>query len=155
MTSKLFTVSGITTHSRENVTVTKVRFGTDLVRLSKMLSSDRKIGVSYKFGGRDDGYLDSKRVDLVELPQAMTKLDAVKFLQSHPQFQSAEDQATIAEALGAKAPKAPKAPRTPKTPKVKAVKKEVSLDSIKSRAKKQVTAEQVVAAALAVEPTAE
>ncbi len=152
MTSKLFTVAGITTHSRENVTVTKVRFGTDLVRLSKMLSSDRKIGVSYKFGGRDDGYLDSKRVDLVELPQAMTKLDAVKFLQSHPQFQSAEDQATIAEALGAKTPKTP---RTPKAPKVKATKAKPSIDSIKSRAKKSVTAEQVVAAALAAEATAE
>ena len=152
MTSKTFTVVGITTHSRENVTVTKVRFGTDLVRLSKMLSSDRKIGVSYKFGGRDDGYLDSKRVDLVELPQAMTKLDAVKFLQSHPQFQSAEDQATIAEALGAKTPKTP---RTPKAPKVKATKAKPSIDSIKSRGKKSVTAEQVVAAALAAEATAE
>ncbi len=152
MTSKTFTVCGITTHSRENVTVTKVRFGTDLVRLSKMLSSDRKIGVSYNFGGRDDGYLDSKRVDLVELPQAMTKLDAVKFLQSHPQFQSAEDQATIAEALGAKTPKTP---RTPKAPKVKATKAKPSIDSIKSRGKKSVTAEQVVAAALAAEATAE
>ena len=82
----------------------------------------------------------------------MTKLDAVKFLQSHPQFQSAEDQATIAEALGAKTPKTP---RTPKAPKVKATKAKPSIDSIKSRAKKSVTAEQVVAAALAAEATAE
>ncbi len=144
MTSKTYTIAGITTHSRENVTVTKVRYGNDIVRLSKMLSSNRKIGVTYSFGGRDDGYLDSKRVDLIELPTAMTKIDALKFLQAHDQFQSSEDQATIAEALSSKSPKAPRTPKTPKSPKIKA-----TIDSIKSR--KNMTPEELVVIGLAEE----
>lgn len=147
----LFTVAGITTHrgTDANGTVserTKVRYGTDMIRLVKMLNNPKKIedktlGIC----------LAPVRVDFVELPTGMLKVDALKFLASHPDFQSAEDQLVIQEALGAKAPKAPRSPKTPKAPKVKASKKAApSLDSIKSRAKKkQVTAEQIVAAALA------
>lgn len=124
-TSKLFTVAGITTHSRENVTVTKVRYGNDMIRLVKTLSSDRKIGVSYDLGGRGDGFLDSKRVDLVELPNAMTKEQALAFLAQHADFQSPADQATIQEALSE---------RTAKPAKQKEVKVELSLDAIKARA---------------------
>jgi hypothetical protein len=124
-TSKLFSIVGITTHSRENVTVTKVRFGSDMIRLVKMLSSDRKIGVSYDLGGRGDGFLDSKRVDLIELPSEMTKEDALKHLASHEQFQSPADQALIQETLSGRTT----APKTPKT-----VKMPVSMDAIKARA---------------------
>jgi hypothetical protein len=130
-TSKLFTVAGITTHSRENVTVTKVRYGNDMIRLVKTLSSNRKIGVSYDLGGRGDGFLDSKRVDLIELPNAMTKEDALTFLAAHTDFQSPADQAVIQDALNE---------RTEKPAKQKEVKVELSLDAIKARAK---TAESV------------
>jgi hypothetical protein len=123
-TSKLFTVAGITTHSREDVTVTKVRYGNDMIRLVKTLSSDRKIGVSYDLGGRGDGFLDSKRVDLVDLPNAMTKEDALAFLAKHADFQSPADQAVIQDAL---------TERTTKPAKQKEVKVELSLDAIKAR----------------------
>ena len=154
MTSK-FTCAGITTHSRAGVTVTKVRFGNDYVRLIKQLSSNKKIGVKEHLGGRADGYLDAVRVDLVELPSEMTKADACAHIATLPEFQSAEDQMLIQEVLGTKAPKAPRTPKTPKSPKVKAQKAKPSIDSIKSRAKRQVTAEQIVAAALAAETVAE
>jgi hypothetical protein len=154
MTSK-FTCAGITTHSRAGVTVTKVRFGNDYVRLIKQLSSNKKIGVKEPLGGRADGYLDAVRVDLVELPSEMTKADACAHIATLPEFQSAEDQMLIQEVLGTKAPKAPRTPKTPKSPKVKAQKAKPSIDSIKSRAKRQVTAEQIVAAALAAETVAE
>ena len=148
--SKLFTVAGVTQHTATGVVVDKVRFGTDLVRVTKMLNNPKKI-----WHTETKQCLAPARVEFVTLPQPMDKIEAAKYLLTCDEFQSAADQALIQEVIGAKSPKAPKAPRTPKTPKVKAVKKEVSLDSIKSRAKKQVTAEQVVAAALAVEPTAE
>lgn len=126
----LFTVAGITLHSRDEVSVNKVRFGTDQVRMIKMLSSSRKIGVSYNFGGREDGYLDPKRVDVVELPRPMTKVEAIKFLLSHPTFQSPEDQCLLQEQISSRSPKAPRV-RAAKTVKVKPG--ELSLDSIKAR----------------------
>lgn len=130
-TSKLFSVAGITTHARENVTVTKVRFGNDMIRLVKTLSSDRKIGVSYDLGGRGDGFLDSKRVDLVELPNAMAKEDALRYIAAHADFQSPADQATIQEALSERTERPVKAAKT------KEVKVELSLDAIKARATTQ------------------
>ena len=57
---KLFTVAGTATHKG----VTKVRFANDLVARIKILA---------KAGATD--------VNLVELPQAMTKLQALKYLQ--------------------------------------------------------------------------
>ena len=122
-TSKLFTIAGITTHSRENVTVTKVRYGNDMIRLVKMLSSNRKIGVSYDLGGRGDGFLDSKRVDLIELPNAMSKEDALAYMAKHEQFQSPADQAVIQEAMNGRVEKTPKTVKMP-----------VSMDAIKARA---------------------
>ena len=139
--SKLFTSAGVTLHSRDEVVVNKVRFGTDHVRMIKMLTSSRKIGVSFNFGGRDDGYLDPKRVNIVELPQPMSKHDATKFLLAHPEFQSADDQALLKDALSAREPKAP---RVKREKVVKAKKAELSLDSIKARAKKAVTADQLL-----------
>jgi hypothetical protein len=141
MSTKMFTSAGITLHSRDAVSVNKVRFGTDHVRMIKMLGSSKKIGVSYNFGGRDDGYLDPKRVDIVELPNAMSKQDATKYLLAHADFQSPADQALLQEALGSREPKAP---RVKKEKVVKAKKSEMSLDSIKSRAKKQVSAEEIL-----------
>jgi hypothetical protein len=126
----LFTVAGITTHRGQdaNGTVserTKLRFGTDLVRMIKMLSNPKKIedktlGIC----------LAPVRVDMVDLPQPMLKDDAVKFLLAHPSFQSAEDQAVINDTIEHRAPKASRA-RVAKTVKVKPA--ELSLDSIKSR----------------------
>ena len=57
---KLFTVAGTATHKG----VTKVRFANDLVARIKILS---------KAGATD--------VNLVELPRAMTKLEALQYLQ--------------------------------------------------------------------------
>lgn len=144
---KTFTSAGITTHSRDGVTVTKVRYGNDHVRLLKMLSSNKKIGVSYHFGGRDDGFLDSKRVDIVELPNAMVKADVLKFLAAHADFQSPEDQALIADEQGKREPKAKREPKVKKEKTVRASKKTApSLDSIKSRAKKAAKVEDILAA---------
>ena len=137
----LFTSAGITIHSRAGVTVEKVRFGTDHVRLLKMLSSNKKIGVRQDVGGRGDGFLDAVRVDIIELPHGMAKADAVKFLAAHAEFQSAEDQALLADEQGKREPKAPRVTKE----KVVKAKKEISMDSLKARAKK-VTAEQVLAA---------
>ena len=93
-----------------------------------MLNSDRKVGVSKDVGGRGDGFLDAKRVDLVELPTPMTKLDATKYLATHPDFQSPADQALLSDAQEA---------RAPKTLRVKAEKKvkvtKPSLESIRAR----------------------
>jgi hypothetical protein len=151
----LFTVAGITTHTgtAPNGTVstrTKVRYGTDLVRVTKMLNNPKKIedqtlGIC----------LAPVRVEFVTLPKGMVKADVLQFLLTAPEFQSAEDQAVIQEEISARAPKTPRTPKTPKAPKVKATKAKPSIDSIKSRGKKSVTAEQVVAAALAAEATAE
>lgn len=115
--SQLFKVAGITAHGD----MIKVRFTDDLVRRIKQFSK----------GG-------ATRIDLIELPEAMTKLDALKYLQTHAEFQSASDQATISDALTDRTPKEPKV-KAVKVPKVKATKQVVvkpSLDEIKARAKK-------------------
>jgi hypothetical protein len=150
----LFTVAGITTHTGTSPngivsTRTKVRYGTDLIRLIKMLNNPKKIedktlGIC----------LAPVRVDFVELPTGMVKADALKFLAAHADFQSADDQAVIQDAISERQPKERKA-KTPKTPKVKAEKVKPTIDSIKSRAKKNVTPEQIVAAALAAEVAGE
>jgi len=149
MTSKLFTCAGITTHSRDDVTITKVRVGNDYVRLIKQLSSNKKIGVREPFGGRDDGYLDAVRVELVELPSPMLKEDAAKYIATLPVFQSAEDQLLLQEYVDARQPKAPRAK------KEKQVKVKGDVDSITNRTKKKMTAEELLATAFAEEPTVE
>jgi hypothetical protein len=137
----LFTVAGITTHRGADAkgTVserTKVRYGTDMVRLIKMLNNPKKIedqtlGIC----------LAPVRVDFVDLPVPMLKDDAVKFLLTHPDFQSPADQMVISETIDHRAPKAP---RVKKEKVVKAKKSEISLDSIKSRAKKQTSAADIL-----------
>ncbi len=118
-TSQLFKVAGITVHNGN----AKVRFTDDMVRRIKQFTK----------GG-------ATRCDFVELPSEMTKVEALKHLATLPEFQSAEDQATIADTLADKEKEASKG-----TVKVKATKP--SLESIKARGKKKdVTAEEVLAA---------
>lgn len=105
-TDKLFTVVGTSKLNGE----VKVRFATDIMR-TKVLQ---------KHGHTD--------IVLVELDTAMTKLDAVNTIKDGDEFQSAAQQAAIADYIDAKAPKATakvattaKAPA--KAPKAKATAK--------------------------------
>lgn len=119
-TTQTFKVAGITTHNGN----AKVRFTDDMVRRIKQFTK----------GG-------ASRIDLVELPSEMTKIEALKYMATLAEFQSAEDQATIADALEDRQKEARKG-----EVKVKATKKP-SIDAIKARAKKQVTPEQILEAA--------
>jgi uncharacterized lipoprotein NlpE involved in copper resistance len=123
MADQTFKVAGITVHNGN----AKVRFTDDMVRRIKQFSK----------GG-------ATRVDFIELPSAMTKVEALKYLQAHADFQTEADQATLADTLADKVKEASKGEVKVRTPKAKA---KPSLDSIKARAKKvaPVTAEEVVA----------
>jgi CTP synthase (UTP-ammonia lyase) len=117
--NQTFKVAGITTHKGN----AKARFANDMIRRIKQFTK----------GGHE-------RVDFIELPSEMTKIEALKYLAAHADFQSAEDQATIADALEDREKTATKG-----TVKVKATKP--SIDAIKARGKKkEVTAEEVLAA---------
>ena len=117
--NQTFKVAGITIHNGN----AKVRFTDDMVRRIKQFTK----------GG-------ASRVDFVELPSEMTKVEALKYLATLPEFASASDQATIADTLADKTKEANKG-----TVKVKATKP--SIDAIKARAKKsEVSAEQVLSA---------
>ena len=106
MSTKLFSVAGITVHNGN----AKVRFTDDMGRRVKQFSK----------GG-------ASRVDFVQLPQAMNKIDALKYLLTVSNFASAEDQATLAEYLADRE-------RDARKGEVK-VKSAPSLDAIKGRAK--------------------
>jgi len=82
MTTNLFIAAGITDSYKG---VAKVRFTNDVVTRIKRVAKDSSV-----------------RADYVDLPEAMDKISALKFLQTHPKFQSEEDQATIEDALVAK-----------------------------------------------------
>jgi len=118
--NQTFKVAGITIHNGN----AKVRFTDDMVRRIKQFTK----------GG-------ASRVEFVELPSEMTKVDALKYLATLPEFASASDQATIADTLEDKTKEANKG-----TVKVKASKP--SLDAIKARGKKskEVSAEDVLSA---------
>ena len=96
-TDKQFTVAGVSKLDGEY----KVRFANDVLRI-KVLA---------KHGHED--------ITLVELPEAMSKLDAVKFIKGLEEFQGASEQSAIADYLDAKTPKA-KAVSTPTATKAKA-----------------------------------
>lgn len=122
MANQTFKVAGITVHNGD----AKVRFTDDMIRRIKQFNK----------GG-------ATRCDFVELPTEMTKVDAVKYLQTLPQFASAEDQATLAECLADREKDLRKGQVKVKVKvaKVKASTKKSSkakpsLDSIKARAKK-------------------
>lgn len=120
-TTQTFKVAGITTHNGN----AKVRFTDDMVRRIKQFTK----------GG-------ASRIDLVELPSEMTKIEALKYMATLAEFASAEDQATIADSLEDRQKEAHKGEI-----KVKATKKP-SIDAIKARAKKkEVTPEQILEAA--------
>lgn len=106
-TDKMFTVCGTSKLDGEM----KVRFANDVMRV-KVLA---------KHGHED--------ITLIELPEAMDKVSAVKFIQSLDEFQGVAEQAAIADYLDrndekpAKAPKAkaekPAKAATAKAPKAK------------------------------------
>ena len=106
MSTKLFTVAGIVVQNGR----TTVRFSDDLGRRVKQFSK----------GG-------ASRVDFVQLPSAMTKVDALRYLLTVSNFASAEDQATLAEYLADRE-------RDARKGEVK-VQAKPSLDAIKGRAK--------------------
>jgi len=124
MAKQTFKVAGMTTNNGN----TKVRFTDDMVRRIKQFTK----------GGHT-------RVDFVDLPSEMTKIEALNYLATHANFQSPADQATIADTLADKMKEANKG-----TVKVKVSKTKPSIDAIKSRAKKatkEVSVEQVLAEA--------
>ena len=118
--NQTFKVAGITIHNGN----AKVRFTDDMVRRIKQFTK----------GG-------ATRVDFVELPSEMTKVEALQYLATLPEFASASDQATIADTLTDKLKEANKG-------EVKVKKAKPSLDAIKARSKKttEVSAEQVLSA---------
>jgi hypothetical protein len=85
--NQTFKVAGITIHNGN----AKVRFTDDMVRRIKQFTK----------GG-------ASRVDFVELPSEMTKVEALKYLATLPEFASASDQATIADTLEDKTKEASK-----------------------------------------------
>lgn len=122
MAKQTFKVAGITTHG----TVSKVRFTDDLIRRVKQFTK----------GG-------ASRIDLMELPNEMSKIEALQYLQTHADCQSPSDQALIADALADRLKESTKGEVKVKTSKAT----KPSLDAIKARGKKQVTAEQILEAA--------
>ncbi len=116
--NQTFKVAGITIHNGN----AKVRFTDDMVRRIKQFTK----------GG-------ATRVDFVELPSEMTKVEALKYLATLPEFANPSDQATIADTLADKTKEANKG-------EVKVKKTKPSLDAIKARGKKKdVTPEQILA----------
>jgi hypothetical protein len=81
----------------------------------------------------------ASRIDLIELPSEMTKVDALKYLLTHPDFQSEADQATINDSLSDRT-------KVKSEVKVKGAKAKPSLENIKARVKKtkEVSAEQIL-----------
>jgi CCR4-NOT transcriptional regulation complex NOT5 subunit len=126
---QLWTCVGITVHD----SVSKVRFGVDRIRRIKQFTK----------GG-------ATRVDMVDLPQEMNKLDALNFMRAHEDFQSPEDQSVISDAYDYRAKVSGKTKGEVKVRVSRGKKAAPSMDSIKSRARKakaQVSAEDVVQAA--------
>lgn len=115
-TTKTFTVVGITSYKND----AKVRFSNDIVRRVKKFT---KSGVA--------------RIDFMMLPSAMTKIEALKFMLTRPEFSSAEDQATINDTLEDKIVAASKG-------EVK-VKMKPSLENIKKRSRSDVSVNDVLA----------
>ena len=129
--SQVFKVAGITTHGDN----TKVRFTDDLVRRIKQFSK----------GG-------ASRIDLIELPSAMSKLDALRYLQTHADFQSLGDQATVADSILDRSKETSKREVKVKVSKAK-VSVKPSIDAIKARGKKSVEVNTVLAAIQSAEQT--
>ena len=108
-TDKLFTVAGVSTLNGD----TKARFANDVMRIKVLAKNGHE------------------NIQLVELPEAMTKVDAAKFLATLPEFQDAASQEAVAEYL-TKHDKQPKA----KVEVKKAVKAAVEKKPAKAKAPK-------------------
>lgn len=109
MTTTLYTVVGITVHNGN----AKVRFTDDMARRVKQFTK----------GG-------ATRVDFVTLPNAMGKVEALKYMLTLNEFASAGDQATINDTLSDREKEARKGEVKVKGP---------SLDAIKARGNKSKT----------------
>lgn len=119
MTTQTFKVVGITEHNGN----AKVRFTHDMVRRVKQFSK----------GG-------ATRIDFIELPEEMTKIDALKYMLTCKEFASEDDQATINDTLEDKIREAGKGTGIVK------VKAKPSLDAIKNRPRKDVTVNDILGA---------
>ena len=75
-TTKMYTVAGVSTSNGK----TKVRFANDYVGRFKILTKN--------------GHTD---VNIIELPDSMSKGDVCKFLSTHEKFQDEASQSAIAE----------------------------------------------------------
>ncbi|HAB89449.1 MAG TPA: hypothetical protein DCF84_02850 [Bacteroidetes bacterium] len=75
-TTKMYTVAGVSTSNGK----TKVRFANDYVGRFKILTKN--------------GHTD---VNIIELPDSMSKGDVCKFLSTHDKFQDEASQSAIAE----------------------------------------------------------
>ena len=117
MSNNLFKVVGITVHNGN----AKVRFTDDLTRRVKQFTK----------GG-------ATRCDFIELPSEMTKVDALRYMLTQSDFQSAADQATINDSIQDREKEAGKGEVKVKA-KAKSVKTKAkpSIDSIKARGKKK------------------
>ena len=113
MTTKTFTIAGITQHDSNPA---KIRWSNDLIRRIKQFTKSHPEG----------------RCDFVELPNDMTKLEALQFLQTHEAFQSPDDQVIISDAMSDRS-------KTSGTVKVN-----LSLDAILERGKAQQVADNAV-----------
>ena len=119
MTTQTFKVVGITEHNGN----TKIRFTHDMVRRVKQFSK----------GG-------ATRIDFIDLPEPMTKIEALKYMLTCKEFASEEDQATIQDTLEDKEREARKGTGTVK------VKAKPSLDAIKNRPRKDVSVADILGA---------
>lgn len=115
MTQKTFSVVGITEHEGN----AKVRFTDDLVRRVKQFSK----------GG-------ASRVDFIELPEKMSKIDALRYMLTRKEFMSGDDQALIEDTLGDKE-------RELRKGQIK-IQAQPDLTSIASRPRHDVTAQDVL-----------
>ena len=109
MSVQTFKVVGITVHNGN----AKVRFTDDMIRRIKQFNK----------GG-------ATRCEFIELPSEMTKIEALKYMLTRPEFASAEDQATINDSIEDREKESRK-----NEVKVKVSKAKPSLDAIKARAK--------------------
>ena len=119
MTTQTFKVVGITEHNGN----AKIRFTHDMVRRVKQFSK----------GG-------ATRIDFIELPEEMTKIEALKYMLTCKEFSSEDDQATIQDTLEDKEREARKGTGTVK------VKTKPSLDAIKNRPRKDVSVADILGA---------
>ena len=116
MSNKTFTVVGIT----EKDGASKVRFANDIVRRVKQFSGP-----------------ENTRATFVELPNEMTKIEALRHMLTMDEFKSDDDQALISDTLDDKQ-------RDAKKGTVRVTKPGLSLDAIKNRPRVDTTVEDIL-----------